>query len=313
MSHRPQRRGFTLIELLVVIAVIGILIALLLPAVQKVRESANRTRCVNHLKQIGLAIHGYHGNNQVLPAALAGDQSDPTYSVGAPTPWLSWLGKLLPYVEQDNLFRQALSDYAANPKVDTYNLPWHVGIKTVVETYTCPSDPRTLQALDLSAYETAGYFAALTPYLGNSGTNRTTLDGVLYQNSRIRFADVTDGTSNTLLAGERSVSYVDLGFWYAGTGLGHTGTGDVILGASELSYGFPGTCPGTPSSPATFTYSLGSTTNVCDLYHFWSLHPGGANFVFVDGSVHFLPYSAVNILTQLATRGGGEVVDTSGF
>src|SRR5689334_298699 len=138
-------KGFTLIELLVVIAIIAILIGLLLPAVQKVREAANRMKCQNHLKQIGVAVHNYHGVYEALPPALAGDASDPTYTVGQPTPWLSWMGKLMPYVEQNNLYQQALADYAANPKVDTYALPWHVGIKTVVETYTCPSDSRTLQ------------------------------------------------------------------------------------------------------------------------------------------------------------------------
>jgi prepilin-type N-terminal cleavage/methylation domain-containing protein/prepilin-type processing-associated H-X9-DG protein len=316
MSQSAQRRAFTLIELLVVIAIIAVLIGLLLPAVQKVREAANRIRCANHLKQLGLAAHNYIGVYASLPPALAGNMSDPIpYTTGQPTPWLSWMGKLLPFIEQDNVYKQSLADYAANPAVDTYNLPWHRGINTVIETFTCPSDPRTLQAQDMSAFETAGYFVALTAYVGNSGTNRNTLDGVFFQNSKIRLADILDGTSNTIMAGERPPAYninqygAAFGYWYAGTGQGHTGTGDVILGTAEVCVASPGIC----GPNVTYSFRPGSIQNVCDMFHYWSMHIGGANFVFTDGSVHFLNYASPAVLIQLGTRAGGEVLSSTDF
>jgi prepilin-type N-terminal cleavage/methylation domain-containing protein/prepilin-type processing-associated H-X9-DG protein len=336
---RPTRRGFTLVELLVVIAIIAILIALLLPAVQKVREAGNRTQCVNHLKQIGVALHAYHGAFAVLPPSSAGTPFDGTYGTapgtfGYPTAWFSWLGKILPYVEQDAVYKQAIADFASNPSFpDTLNPPWHVGAKTVIETYSCPSDVRTLVAQDMSQYEAAGYFEAFTAYLGCAGThtvrpwtstNWPDPGGVLYLNSKVRFQDITDGTSNTLLVGERppgftgtsaasaaNDGYAEMGAWYAGTGRGHTTAGDNSLGTNEYCYGGPAQCGGNAGSPVSFSYGPGSTTNICDQYHFWSMHPGGANFLLCDGSVHFISYNGVTVMTQLGTRNGGEVVDSS--
>jgi prepilin-type processing-associated H-X9-DG protein len=129
---------------------------------------------------------------------------------------------------------------------------------------------------------------------------------VLFLDSHVRLADITDGTSCTLMAGERPPS-ADCwyGWWYAGYGQAGTGSADMLLGARERNLGGPyvSSCP-----PGPYRFQAGRVENQCDLFHFWSLHPGGAHFLFADGSVRFLAYSAADILPALATRAGGEAV-----
>ncbi len=125
--------------------------------------------------------------------------------------------------------------------------------------------------------------------------------------SKVRFADIVDGTSNTLLAGERPPSPdFWFGWWYAGAGEAGTGAGDMVLGARELNVNastYTAACPVGP-----YSFKPGKIQEMCDVFHFWSLHDGGANFLFCDGSVRFLTYSADSILPALATRAGGEIV-----
>ncbi len=140
--------------------------------------------------------------------------------------------------------------------------------------------------------------------MGVSGTASATKDGVLFDGSRTEFIHVSDGTANTLLLGERPPS-TDLafGWWYAGVGQDLRGALDSHMGAAERNMFDISTCPPGPDS-----FRSGDLLNQCDTYHFWSLHAGGANFAFCDGSVRFLPYSAADILPALATRAGGEAV-----
>jgi prepilin-type N-terminal cleavage/methylation domain-containing protein/prepilin-type processing-associated H-X9-DG protein len=292
MTRTPNRDGFTVIELLVVIGIIGIVIALLLPAVQKVREAAARLQCQNNLKQIGLGLQQYHDNYQHLPPGHT-LQYDGYYELG-------WETRLLPYVEQGPLWAQAVQAFQQNrsPFFD----PPHVGLATVMHLFNCPMDGRasTLPSPD-------GYHVALTSYFGNEGLNLYSQDGVLFQDSTVRMTDVADGTSSTLMVGERPASSdLILGWWYAGAGQGDTGSCDMILGAREFNRRGPSyeNCPSGP-----YHFGPDRVMNPCAQYHFWSLHDGGANFLYVDGSVHFLPYSADAVLPALATRNGGEVVD----
>jgi prepilin-type N-terminal cleavage/methylation domain-containing protein/prepilin-type processing-associated H-X9-DG protein len=293
--HPDHRRAFTLIELLVVIGIISILMGLLLSAVQQARAAAARLKCENNLKQIGLAFQMYHDTYGSLPLGFR------TLTATQPMPWSGWPLSLLPYLEQTALFANAQADYRL--KRNPFLNPPHTGLATVVQTYVCPSDASA--AFAQRAMKT-GDVAAFTDYLGVSGTNYATHDGVLFPDSQVRFADTTDGTSNTLLAGERPPSSdFQFGWWYAGIGQKRTGSADMILGVQEVNL-----LPVTPTScgPGPSSYSPGRPGSPCNMFHFWSYHPGGANFLLVDGSVHFLPYSVHPIMPALASRAGGETM-----
>ena len=302
----PGRPAFTLVELLVVIAIIATLIGLLLPAVQKVREAAARTRCINNLKQLGLALHQRHDAIGRLPPGMTRD-----YPSGPPWPWglwgTSWQFHLLPYVEQETLHRQGLSDYGRTASFD--DPPYHVGLSAVVSVYTCPSDALAATAQEYRNPETPlepPVRVGLTSYQGIIGTDCTRKDGVLHKNSKTRWADVTDGVSQTLLVGERPPpADFARGWWYAGYGQDGYGSTNSIIGVWEVLVQFPlggGPCGG---SPQHYRPPAGHG-DPCNAYHLWSYHPGGANFLFCDGSVRFVPYSADALLPALATRGGGE-------
>jgi len=303
MSRITCRRGFTLIELLVVIAIIAILIGLLVPAVQKVREAAANAQCQNNLRQIGVALHNYHGTNKVFPPAWL--------TVGKPNAgsqwqYVSWMAYILPDVEQANLYAQidAKEKTGVTYPWDNVNYP---ALGTPMAIYNCPSDVRGPQATVPPA-ETLTI--AYTGYLGNSGVNYKTRDGIFYTNSRVRMTDITDGTSNTFLVGERPPSAdLEFGWWFAGWGQAGDGSCDVVLGSSELTNFTYYTNAPTCQNGVSYPYGPGSLSNKCDQYHFWSFHSGGCNFLLADGSVHFVRYGVPQtILDGLATRNGNEVV-----
>jgi prepilin-type N-terminal cleavage/methylation domain-containing protein/prepilin-type processing-associated H-X9-DG protein len=310
-----SRNGFTLIELLVVIAVIGVLIALLLPAVQKVREAANRAKCTNNLKQLALAAHQYHDAKGTFPAGLhqGVNKGDGLWAEGT-----SWLIELFPHLEQDNLHRKWDYNDFSNNVAGGMNAT----TAQVILAHRCPSDP-----LDLTAYlhgsaimESWGDYA-LGSYGGNGGRRsypwtQLTKDGILYLDSNVRLSDVTDGSSNTFLLGERShrdLEYdriaVNQPSYYP---LGTRGAWGAVL---ALAAGGPMQHHAL-STPVAINYLVPADTPVDDLptiydrlCAFGSLHPGGANFAFADGSVRFLSDSIpLDTLQALSTRAGGEVV-----
>ena len=293
--HAPCRRAFTLIELLVVLAIIAVLIGLLVPAVQRVRDAAARAQCSNNLKQLGLAAHQYHDAFKALPSGIRSGKLSERY------PLASWLTQLLPYVEQLPLWRLTQRAYAQTRS--PFKNPPHVGLDTVVPIFACPADGRADQVQFAPRDQ---FNVALTSYLGVEGKELTTKDGLLFQDSRVRFTEITDGASNTLLAGERPPSTdFQYGWWYAGAGQRFTGSADMILGVQEQNV-----LPVTAGScaPGTYAFAPGSFADQCDMFHFWSPHFGGAYFLFADGGVRFLSYDAAPLMPALASRNGGETV-----
>jgi prepilin-type N-terminal cleavage/methylation domain-containing protein/prepilin-type processing-associated H-X9-DG protein len=336
MAAASRRSGFTLIELLVVIAIIAILLGLLLPAVQRVREAAARIKCANNLKQQALALHYYHDLHGSLPPAE--DNRFQKY-------WhWSWMTRILPEIEQDNLWTQA-DLWASNKSIPVtfegtpgfaHWSPWggwvfglndleqNPYLSQTLPLFLCPSagEPNQLKAVIPGGKPLT---MAVTDYLGSDGLNYRTQDGVFTSNRGIRFADILDGQSNTLLVGERGQGKTPyFGGWFAGCGQAdftlprgdeQRGSADVILGSRELNSrqnGWPplDECPAGPyhfSPPRQIKDANGKVMEGCDQFHFWSYHIGGANFSFCDGSVHFLSYGADSVLPQLSTRDGGEV------
>ena len=204
MRTRTSRLGFTLIELLVVIAIIAILIALLVPAVQKVREAAARVQCVNNLKQMGLAMHNYHGAMKVFPPGYSSTESYVDGSTDTSPGW-GWATYILPYMDQGSLYQQ----FDLTQPVQNYP-----GIQTMLAVYLCPSDitgtgPFAVTDKNWNPVCTA----APTSYAGCCGANVKTTDatgnGILYRNSAVTFNQIIDGSSNTILVEERRFRQCD--------------------------------------------------------------------------------------------------------
>jgi len=288
-----RHRAFTLVELLVAIAIIAVLIGLLLPAVQKVRAAAAGVSCKNQLKQLALAAHQYHDANEAFPPGHRGKPNADGLA------FTGWPLSLLPHLEQQSLYTTGLAAFRQTPNF--VFAPPHTPLATYVPSFHCAADAYTNQ----TQIATKQFIpVTLTNYFGVSGTRAAASDGVLYGDSRVRMTDIPDGTSNTLLFGERPPAVgFQFGWWYAGTGVNNRGTAEMHLGVREVS-GALLPCAGLPAG-----FAMGKFDDACSVYRFWSFHSGGANFAISDGSVRFLSYSADSILPALATRGGGEVAD----
>ena len=299
MVRRTARAGFTLIELLVVIAIIAILIGLLLPAVQKVREAAARMKCQNNLKQIGLGLHNYESANQKFPPGFT---STPTgVDLDGTGPGWGWAAYLLPQMEQDNLYRQIVlgTDILA---------PVHASVRnTVLAGFRCPSDNPKGDTFAVVGPSGGLGTVAFANYVACGGTFEVTVfpdtnTGMFLRNSSYRFGDLTDGTSNTLFASERASKLSPLTTWVGAP----TGSINPPLIPGYEEEGPPTYClfqTGEPDEGRTPSNTFGHVEDAS------SQHTGGANALFGDGSVRFVRNS-INPITWAAmgTRAGGEVL-----
>jgi prepilin-type N-terminal cleavage/methylation domain-containing protein len=311
---RSKRSGFTLVELLVVIAIIGILIALLLPAVQAAREAARRSQCTSNLSQLGIALHLYQGVYEVFPPGVVNPKgpirSEP---IGY---HMSWLVQILPYVEEQVLFDHIDFSQGAYAKK---NAP---AAAINVRLFTCPSDGGSAR---YGSWSSAPSAAAPPEDLGPRGTSNyagchhdveapiaADNHGVLFLNSRIRPRDVKDGLSHTLFVGEKGIEPNDLG-WMSGTRATLRNTGAL---PSLGSVGRPGWMPmpgavlGPDASGAADPSPADTEKQLLAVGSFNSSHPGGFNILLGDGAARFLSQAVTpQLFQQLGNRADGQLMD----
>jgi prepilin-type N-terminal cleavage/methylation domain-containing protein len=327
--YRTLRNGFTLIELLVVIAIIAILIGLLLPAVQKVREAANRTTCKNQLKQMGLAFHTHHDVNKAFPTGGKAwtDNNDRTWGGGViggtpadyQTQSWGWMYQILPYIDQQDIWKHAVKgatdpgDGGADNDITKYPVP----------TYFCPS----VGLIRIYSYSQNGDSTtttrAMNDYLGNGGTqyndvSSTNHDGpivptTIVSHQKCRLTDIKDGTDQTILVGEKFLYHKAwMNQSYCSDDQGYTDGFDNDTMGFAISSG----SSGSPSPPIKMDPSgnppSGGGADDCG-FQFGSIHEA-CHFVFCDGSVHVVNYNInQNTWRYLCSRNDGVAIDTGGW
>ncbi|QDT25351.1 DUF1559 domain-containing protein [Gimesia panareensis] len=303
-SFLKRRQGFTLIELLVVIAIIAILIALLLPAVQQAREAARRSTCKNNLKQIGLALHNYHDASLTFPASHIRTVANS---------WLSsqigWQARILPYVDQANLYNMV--DWSIQPgNTGTANT---TVMKTELPVYRCPSDPGDRGSTGQSGYGPTNYVVCSAQY-GDFAAGGTAFadngKSIMFLNSATRMRDITDGTSNTMIASECKVGY-EYASANATSGTVCTGTANQKLRGYTWFWGqaMHMWSYSTLIGPNSQLLECSSGTGGPALMGARSTHVGGVHVLFADGRIQFISEN-INLGTwqNLGHKSDGNII-----
>lgn len=299
---RSSHNGFTLIELLVVIAIIAVLVALLLPAVQQAREAARRSQCKNNLKQLGLALHNYHETHNLFPPGYV-DGRGSSATIPAFTAHWTWTAFLLPFVDQAPLYSLInVGNITPNQAVADSNR--RTSMQVPLQMFRCPSDPGPAQTSNRRVRSNPATESQveipITNYLASNDVTRlrqlrsknpvngsTTVggDGALgafWRDSNLRFRDITDGSSNTILIGERSYYLGTFEMW---AGVLHATVGNSTTGpnetASDIGLVSAFSCIRHPINPGP---AAGAERPLC----YSSQHTGGAHFLLADGAVRFI-------------------------
>ncbi len=331
--HR-RSNGFTLIELLVVIAIIAVLVGLLLPAVQKVREAASRMSCQNNLKQLALACHNYHDSNSHFPAEYmylkTAAWTTPNNGLFVP-----WPVSVMPYIEQTAVYNGYLAMTSTAGYINTSTDPTVNPLAAVIKTFICPST--LMPTLYNSKQDGTGGYSSIGSYLGIIGYGQTApaeYNGAFGMTNLVpasnvsqgrKVADFTDGTSTTLLFGEQPAHNDPLYTTVVSMGINAWPYNDqTCMSANAWYYHYASSVDAYYGLPINYQVPS-TTTNWIYPYEFsrggiGSNHTGGANFAFADGSVHFLSNGVstsmignCTILDAMATVSGGEVVPGNSF
>ena len=334
-SNLTSKRGFTLVELLVVIAIIGVLMALLLPAVQAAREASRRNSCANNLKQLGIAFHNFHDTRKGFPAL----KTDPNYTVNATSqPARGWAVDLLPFIEQEPIRKAYNMSVAYDDNTTTTTLPTGgtttnlLTTQSILRLFQCPSTPSqnrtatiytsgtiTGGATALSTGTVTTYVGGAIDYFPHCGIGTITMGGsttygngepALAINKQQSIAAMTDGTSQTILLDEvamRPTNYIK----------GYRQTSTVAdpewatWGGFAMTYLYGYDSSGTQTTAVSGVTAAGIVNYNNDM-GIYAFHPAGANALFVDGSVHFFGNNvAPYVVVGLATRDGNESIADS--
>ena len=318
-----RRRAFTLVELLVVIAIIGVLVGLLLPAVQQAREAARRSSCTNKMRQIGLALHNYADANKRFPEgarllSAGANWSSSTFcgTAGSSYQGPPWTVTILPQLEEATRFDEFNTE-AAFSSFHNVNQSGvnRAGWEKPMSGYQCPSNPGSnagTNNLDYFGVQGGGPASAKLSCGSTSGTRLFFDNGVLYVRSKTEFRHITDGTSKTFMVGESKYMPTERAMWTAGTCGGTDGYFGWASGmhTSSVSTAHPVTMAAMVIGINPNNTSGGLTqTKECLSRMFGSLHPGGCNFTLADGSVRFVgETTSISLLQDLAVRNDGDVV-----